>query len=75
MKKLFFIYLHLFAPDLLCCWLRVVTTTKEKTGPTGDEGKEIYSLSVTPDKLEFQSTKQTVEVTVTTNGPLLGVYG
>ena len=41
----------------------------EKTGPTGDEGKEIYSLSVTPDKLEFQSTKQTVEVTVTTNGP------
>ena len=30
----------------------------EKTGPTGDEGKEIYSLSVTPDKLEFQSTKQ-----------------
>lgn len=70
MKKLFF---HLLT--FVCAGFTLLLAPGcngdegEKTGPTGDEGKEIYSLSVTPDKLEFQSTKQTVEVTVTTNGP------
>ena len=71
MKKLFF---HLLT--FVCAGFTLLLAPGcnddegEKTGPTGDEGKEIYSLSVTPDKLEFQSTKQTVEVTVTTNGPI-----
>lgn len=62
MKKLFF---HLLT--FVCAGFTLLLAPGcnddegEKTGPTGDEGKEIYSLSVTPDKLEFQSTKQTVE--------------
>ena len=44
MKKLFFIYLHLFAPDLLCCWLRVVTTTKERRRDQPETKEKRFTL-------------------------------
>lgn len=77
MKKLFF---HLLT--FVCAGFTLLLAPGcnddegEKTGPTGDEGKEIYSLSVTPDKLEFQSTKQKNSGGNRHNErSLLGVYG
>ena len=74
MKKLFF---HLLT--FVCAGFTLLLAPGcnddegEKTGPTGDEGKEIYSLSVTPDKLPEYKTNSGGNRH--NERSLLGVYG